>query len=234
MSIMQTFWMGELSILEHTCLQSFVQNNHIVHLYSYEDIKIPTGVILCDAESILPRSKMFIFQNSLAAFSDMFRYKLLLDKGNYWIDSDLLCLQHLDLDEEYLFASEYVDKEGKMETITSCIIKAPKNSLMMQQNYEYCEKIDKTHIVWGQIGPALLNNSVSTHNLQNFVKKAEVFCPIHHALSQKFVSPNSILNLSNSYCVHLWNDMWKREKREKNNQYDPESFYEQMKRKYYA
>lgn len=234
MVIVQTFWMGQLSVLEKTCLQSFVVNGHDVHLYSYEDIAVPAGVKVYDANTILSKDKVFIFQNSLAAFSDMFRYKLLLDKGNYWIDSDVICLKQLNFNEDYVFASEYLDINHNTETITSCIIKAPKNDKMIQNNYEYCEQINKNIRAWGQIGPALLNKSVSEYNLQKFVKPAKIFCPTHHMTCTDFVNPERSIQTADSYCVHLWNEMWKRNNLDKNRKYHDQCFYEQIKRQYYA
>jgi hypothetical protein len=34
------------------------------------------------------------------------------------------------------------------------------------------------------------------------------------------------------YAVHLWNEMWRRNQRDKDETYDPGCLYEQLKRRY--
>lgn len=36
----------------------------------------------------------------------MFRYKLILERGGWWVDLDTVCLRPFDLDLEHVFASE--------------------------------------------------------------------------------------------------------------------------------
>ena len=82
--IINVLWIGQLSPLEQLCLKSFVAQGHSVHLYTYDRIdNVPQGVTLQDAAEILPPSNIFRNQlgkgkGSLAAFSDLFRYKLLV------------------------------------------------------------------------------------------------------------------------------------------------------------
>jgi hypothetical protein len=54
---MQSLWIEErLSRIELLSLQSFLANGHECHLYVYSDVSgVPSGVILKDAASIIPR-----------------------------------------------------------------------------------------------------------------------------------------------------------------------------------
>src|SRR3954467_14258102 len=95
--VINELWIGQLSPVEQLCLKSFVAKGHNVHLYTYDAIEnVPQGVTLQDAAQILPPSQIFRNRRgrgkgSLAGFSDLFRYKLLLDKGGWWVDTDVFC-----------------------------------------------------------------------------------------------------------------------------------------------
>lgn len=98
--IINSFWYGsELGDLENMCIKSFIKSGFQFHLWSYDmNIKVPTGCIVKDANEILPKENIFIYykNNSIAPFSDWFRFKLLYDKGGRWTDMDVVCLQPFD------------------------------------------------------------------------------------------------------------------------------------------
>ena len=94
---MQSLWIGNaLSMMEQLSIASFLANGHEYHLYNYEDIEnAPDGTVLKAADQILPESMIFKYKAypSYAGFSNFFRYKLLLTKGGWWVDTDLVCLR---------------------------------------------------------------------------------------------------------------------------------------------
>jgi hypothetical protein len=102
--IVHGLWVGsELSALELLSIKSFLFHGHEFHLWLYESIQtpLPDGVIVQDANKILAKKHVFRYKNksnfghgkgSLAGFSDIFRYKLLYDKGGWWADMDITCL----------------------------------------------------------------------------------------------------------------------------------------------
>ena len=57
----QSLWIGErLSTIERLSIQSFLTNGHEYHLYVYSDVgEVPSGVVLKDASSIIPRDGIF-------------------------------------------------------------------------------------------------------------------------------------------------------------------------------
>lgn len=100
-----TFWYGgKLRIVDNICLRSMViatqHTKQNVKLYSYENIKVPEGVILCDASEILdknvikridpyfPNLKQYN-QLSIVQFSDIFRIMLMKKQKGLWLDTDL-------------------------------------------------------------------------------------------------------------------------------------------------
>ncbi len=99
-AVFQTFWYGSaLSPYEMFCLRSFVDHGHHVDLYTYDHaLEVPAGVTRRDAAEVLPQTDVFVYQHdgfgkgSPSAFSNVFRYQLLRDRGGWWIDTDVVCL----------------------------------------------------------------------------------------------------------------------------------------------
>lgn len=86
-----TFFHGNsLSLLEWLCMESFLNHGHSLNLHCYKDFEVPAGVKKVDARQTLPFEKFFVFDNSLSAFTNVFRYKLILETGGWWVDTDVL------------------------------------------------------------------------------------------------------------------------------------------------
>src|SRR4029077_3324607 len=109
---MQSLWIGErLSKIELLAIQSFLSNGHEYHLYVYSDVgEVPSGVILKDAASIIPRNLIFTTSGSLSIFSDWFRNELLLAGGGYWVDLDVVCLKPLRFEDPIVIGKEDCSK----------------------------------------------------------------------------------------------------------------------------
>src|SRR5215471_6623997 len=109
-SRVQSLWIGtRLSTMECLSIASFVHYGHAFHLYAYDEIQnLPSGVTVLDANEILPRSSIFTYRGngSVAGFANHFRYKLLMDRGGWWADLDMVCLRPLDFERESVVASE--------------------------------------------------------------------------------------------------------------------------------
>ena len=98
-TLFQGFWHGPaLGPLREACLASFIAKGHRFDLYTYERVTVPAGVNLRNAGEILPISEIFYFDNPLSGkrdigpFVDLFRYKLLSERGGWWSDVDAICL----------------------------------------------------------------------------------------------------------------------------------------------
>ncbi|HYL98852.1 MAG TPA: glycosyltransferase, partial [Blastocatellia bacterium] len=160
-------WIGEsLSRMELLTLLSFIRQGHRFHLWVYDKINtpIPEGVILEDATEILPRSAVFkrrevdpqsgVGAGSYGApFSDLFRYKLLHDKGGYWADMDVTCLKPFPADTPYLFRSHRIGVVGN-------IMKCPRGSRLMGQTFEQTLRLADEGSPW------LLPNQILSENLK--------------------------------------------------------------------
>lgn len=195
--------------MECLSINSFLRNKHSFHLYVYDEVKnIPLGTIVKDANEIIPLADLnYKTFPKLALFADFFRYKLLLDKGGWWVDLDTVCIKPFDFPEDYVFSSEVLNTGGSH--VNNGNIKAPKNSSLMQLCWDKCSKMDIPKMRWGSSGPALIRSSIHELGLQKYVKPPEVFCPIPPWDVPKL--NDSYANLvvpKSAHAVHLWNNFW--------------------------
>jgi mannosyltransferase OCH1-like enzyme len=232
--IIQGLWVGsELSVMEQLSIASFLKNGHQYHLYIYEDVKnIPRGTTVKDGNEILPASRIFQYKQQLsyAGFSNFFRYKLVLERGGWWVDTDTICLKPFDFEEEYVFSSEFAMGQ---EFINSGIFKAPAGCELMAHAWRVCETKDPEHLVWGETGPRLMAAAVKEFSLERYKQSPEVFCPLGYADWHKVLEPDADLEFSDgTYAVHLWNERWRAAGKDKNAVYSDGCLYEVLKRKY--
>ena len=219
--------------MEQLSIASFLANGHDYHLYVYADVKnIPGGTEAKDAKSILPSSDIFQYTGrpSYAGFANFFRYKLLLEKGGWWADTDTVCLKPFDFPEEFVFSSEI----SKGEEVVNCgVVKAPAGSDAMAFAWEECQVKDPGKLVWGETGPMLMAEAVRKFSLERYRQPYHVFCPLGFFEWQKILEPDSEAILqSSSHAIHLWNEKWRQAGQNKNAQYAETSIYEQLKKRY--
>jgi hypothetical protein len=227
----QSLWVGDaLTPMERLSLSSFVALGHDVDLYVYDDVaNVPAGVTLRDAAEVLPRSAIFRYADSgsLAGFSNFFRYKLLLERGGWWVDTDVVCVRPFDFDGEHVFGSELFHGAP---IVTSCVIRAPAGSAAMEQAWRICSASDIATLKWGQTGPHLCAEVVRAHGLESSVQPPEAFCPIPFYEWRTLVDPSAKIELpAATYAVHLWNEMWRRGGVDKSAVFDPACLYERLK-----
>jgi mannosyltransferase OCH1-like enzyme len=232
--VIQGLWIGpQLSVMEQLSIASFLRNGHEYHLYVYDEIEhVPRGTVFKDANKILPSSKIFKYkqQQSYAGFANFFRYKLLLEQGGWWADTDTICLKPFDFPEPHVFATEIC---SGLEVVTSAIIKAPIGSEAMGHAWDVCQSKDPEKLVWGETGPRLIAEAVQKYSLERYAKAYHVFCPLGHADWPRVLEPETEVSIAaRSYAIHLWNENWKGAGQDKNAQYPDNCFYEQLKRRY--
>src|SRR6185503_19703419 len=169
--IVQSLWVGsELSTMEQLSIASFLRNGHEYHLYTYNELlNVPAGTTIKDANEILPSSAIFQYTRrpSYAGFSNYFRYKLLVERGGWWADSDMVCLRPFDFEEEYVFSSEM---NGGHELTNVGVIKAPIGSEAIEQACRVCESKEPSKITWGKIGPRLMSQIIEQYGLDKYQK----------------------------------------------------------------
>jgi Glycosyltransferase sugar-binding region containing DXD motif len=252
----------ELSVMENLSIKSFIANGHEYHLYVYEKVKnIPTGTMVKDGNEILSEDQIFKYQSgwgkgSYAGFADLFRYHLLKKCGGWWADTDVICLKPFDLSSSCVIASSYEGKWG--EPANDCVLKLPKSSELTDYLVDATGAMNLETAEFGQTGPLLLQKAVKDLNLSQYVVSHKLFCPITwRAVNKKIVYPSVTITVegfleyakdivrpilhphlktggitSNSYSLHLWNEIWRQNSLDKNQIYDNNCLYEILKRKY--
>jgi len=232
--IIQGLWIGgRLSAMERLCISSFLHHGHPFHLYVYQDTEgIPPGTVVLDGESILPRSRIFTYRehDTYAGFANFFRYRLLLEKGGWFVDADTICLKPFDFGDEYVFSSEGIN--GRQQ-VNLGAVKAPPGSPVMRYAWEACERMNTGELKWSQCGPSLAGQAIEVCSLRQFVKPPAAFCPVHFSVWEEMLDPDSALTFDETtYAVHLWNELWRRSSRDKDATYPDGCLYERLKRRY--
>jgi hypothetical protein len=234
-AVIQGLWIGpKLSVMEQLSISSFLLNGHQYHLYVYDEVKnVPAGTVLRDASDILPSSRIFQYRGrgSYAGFANFFRYKLLLERGGWWVDSDIVCLKPFDFDDEYVFAAE---SDNTRDQATNCAMKVPAGSPAMAHAWEVCQSKKPDDLAWGVTGPQLLRETISTFHLEGYQRPHQTFCPVHYWNWFHILEPEHRLLVvdQQSHAIHLWNEMWRQGARDKNDRPPNESYYEYLQERF--
>ncbi len=246
--VIQSLWVGdELSVMERLCISSFLLNGHPFHLYTYKSIgNVPKGTTVRDACEIIDPDRIFKYKDrdTYAGFSNVFRYKLLFERGNYWVDTDVVCLRPFKSTGDYVFAkSKRVKSDGGDLVpfwVESCVIKTPPGADVMNYCYEESIRRNPKELNFGDIGPGLLEAGLNKFRLQKYIAGTGVYCPITYTDWKRVISGSPVVScieqanmlLRRSLAVHLWNEMWRESGTDKNRQFPAVSIYETLKRKY--
>lgn len=235
--IIQSLWIGnKASVIEHLCIQSFLDNGHEFHLYVYnENVEnCPVGTIFKDANEIITQEKVFKDAiNSYTSFANWFRYKLLYERGGWWVDMDVICLREFDFSLDHCFTTEVIFDYGPPMTIANnAIIKAPKNAEFLSDMLAYMERKDLTNAKWGQFGSRFLARVLSHYDSQKYIQPDYRFCPINWHQTALLFKEDVEMNFDNSHAIHLWNNIWSVQGIDKNATFHPNSIIEKLKAKY--
>lgn len=169
-------WIGDrLSPLELLCIYSYINSGHCFHLWLYESLltPLPKEVIVEKAGDILPQNSVFAYENSnqyghgkgsYAGFSDIFRYKLLYEKGGWWTDMDVICLKPLDFWEPYVFRTHHDFP------MVGNIMKCPPQSELMKRCYEEAAaSVNASNTDWN-LPIKILNHHIAALALKTYIQ----------------------------------------------------------------
>ncbi len=144
----QFFWSeGPLNCISQLCLRSFTRYSGVtVHLYSYDrDLNPDIPECVChDANEYLSHE---IYEHVKTSFggkygegwgyseaSDLFRYRLLYEKGGWYFDTDCLLFKPLTP----LFDRDYVFGWASATLVNNAVLKFPKGHVLLDQLYKEC------------------------------------------------------------------------------------------------
>ena len=110
------FWEGVLTNYEVASINSFVNNNFEVNLWTYSQnsfSKMSKEVKIKDASEILPINLLSSLNQNFqkanySSFSNLFRYRLLNVYGGWWFDTDCFCLKNVSEFKNIISGREYV------------------------------------------------------------------------------------------------------------------------------
>jgi hypothetical protein len=233
--IVQSLWIGDrLSVMEQLCIRSFLDHGHPFHLYTYQQIaNIPEGTEVRDGTEILPAREIFVYRRgcgkgSPSAFSNVFRYRLLLERGGWWADLDACCTRPLEFPDEHVVGYER-ERDGTPH-VNCGLMRAPAGSPIARFCWSECQKIDRAKVRWGQIGPRLTARAIRQSGTPVRLLPPDAFYPIDYVHFHRLVRDRRVP--AGCYSIHLWNSRWRREGLDPDAIYPPDCIYEQLKRRH--
>jgi hypothetical protein len=215
------FWEGILTNYEVASINSFVNNNFKVNLWTYSQnsfSKISNEVEIKDASEILPINLLnSLNQNfqkaNYSSFSNLFRYRLLNVYGGWWFDTDCFCLKNVSEFEKIIYGREYVLGLERENYVGSAVMYFTETELLENiENYAY-EVIKKNNnkLKWGEIGPDLITEIIVSNGLINNILNPDYFFPIPPNNISKLFDPNIEMNyLKDAFICHSWNEMFRK------------------------
>ncbi len=217
--IIQSLWIGPaLGALQRLGIASFLRQGHEYHLYCYDEVaNVPAGTVIRDAREVLPASSIFRYQEgfgagSVAAFANLFRYKLLLDAGGWWVDTDVVCLRPFAFPDPVVLASDHTEEASGASV---AVIRLPPGHDLARRCYEAAAGRGSEGLTWGETGPRLFQLAVQTGDLDPCVQGACVFSPIPCWGWRLALCPDRAAWLPflrpQTRAVHLWHEMWRGE-----------------------
>lgn len=207
--VVQGFWSGPITAMERLSIASFLQNGHRFDLYTYDAREVqsvpPGNVHICDAREIVPESEVSTFRCA-QQFSDYFRIALLLKKGGWHSDLDVVLLRPLDFSADFCFYRDHDES-----TISFAFSKAPAGSSLMRHCYDYLSQMapdDRARLSWQEVGTEFVSGAVEYFNLTAFAQPGYVLDPVHWSRVRDLIDPTAAFDLSRSYSVHLFHAAW--------------------------
>lgn len=165
-------WVGsQLSGVQRLSIRSFLHYGHEVTLFTYGGIEAPDGCQVADANEVLTEDKIFQSHNTFAAFSDVFRYKMLAETDYLWIDADTICLRSDWNFGEYVFGYQEPFK------VTNNVLGYPKDSLLAKRLVDEAQYQEGRE--YDALGPVLLTRIIAELGLGAYVEPEQSFNPIH-------------------------------------------------------
>lgn len=176
MAEFQSFFSGPaLGYIERACLCSFIARGHRFRLYSYNSVAVPEGVEHGNAEEVISRDDHDAFfavaPDRVSQFSNGFRYRLLHQRGGWWVDTDVLCLSADVPADDIVLGFEMP------ATIGSAIMRFPAGHAFNAAAYAFWR--DNRQVAsWGHTGPRLVTRLAAEQGLSALAAPVGELYPI--------------------------------------------------------
>jgi len=166
-----SFWHGgPLNPFAWACLASFPRAEAKIRLYSYDlGLEVPPGVRLADARSVssdvsLVRRFTVAGRPSIATFADFFRYRMILETGCCWVDTDLVCLTRPEFAGEPMIFCRQADAVSTL-LVNNAVLRLPASEPALAELVATAESAIDVDQKWGALGPFLLTPILEKHGL---------------------------------------------------------------------
>jgi hypothetical protein len=213
------FWHGQMTQYELFCIESFVHHGFDVNVWSYTPL---SSLRFNDAREILDISHLRKYSQgnkkaNIAAFSDVFRFNLLHQRGGWWFDADCICLKDVNEFELLMHDKKIVAGYEDRNRIGSAVLwfdDKQTSSLFLNELQQRCETNKNTFKAWGHIGPIMVTDVVKKHDLTSDICTPNYFYPVHYHKFSLFFESTKIHEVeklcSNSYTCHLWDSLFRK------------------------
>jgi len=209
----QSFWSGgTLSPYEVLCLKSFIACGHGFDLYTFDrEMAVPTGVRICDASELVSEDQLFVYQTgfgqgSPSAFANLFRYKLLAERGGWWTDTDVVCLSS----GVPVFAEFFARQDNKF--INGALLYFEAHDPVMEHCLDEAVKSGR-NVRWGETGPQLFTRALQQFGRTDRAALPEICYPLHWKEALEVMRPSQASALAertrSSLFLHLWNERFR-------------------------
>ena len=219
--IIRSFWFGKpMNWICELSMRSYIRQGHKFELYCYEDFPVPEGVIRMDANEIIPESDSFQMMNSFdgirgrySTFANIFRYKLLFEKGGVWSDLDSICIKPLIFEDgiEVVFATE--NTRSGIEINNCNIYVAKRGNPLFAHLYNSSISQDRESLEHLSFNKNFIIEAMDEMGIDwvSYTSARTTFCPIPWYNIHQIFDPKHEFNLEqmmkNTYAIHLYNNI---------------------------
>ncbi len=211
-----SFWRGgPLNPFAWGCLASFAHEGATLSLFSYDlGLEAPPGVRLADARRICPDETLVSRyladgKPSIAAFADMFRYRMILETGSCWVDADLVCLTTPAFAKEAYVFCRQADAVSAL-LVNNAVLRLPRSDPALAELVATAEAAAGVDGRWGALGPFLLTPVLEKHGLYAKALDPHVCYPIEPEQFWKPFLPGFhdevAAAVEGATLLHLWSE----------------------------
>jgi hypothetical protein len=210
-----SFWHGPLNPFAYCCLASFPRAGARLSLYSYDPkLDVPPGVRLEDARLVCPdesvvRRYIVNGKPSIAAFADMFRYRMIQETGRCWVDADIICLTNPSFAAELYVFCRQADAVSTL-LVNNAVLRLPPCEPALSELVATAESAAGANQKWGALGPFLLTPVLTKHGLYDRALDPHVCYPIEPEQFWKLFLPSYrdrvAEKVRGASMLHLWSE----------------------------
>jgi hypothetical protein len=211
-----SFWHGgPLNPFAWACLASFPAEGACLGLYSYDPlVEVPPGVRLADARTICPDETLISRylangKPSIATFADMFRYRMIRETGQCWVDTDLVCLKAPAFAKDLAIFCRQADAVSTL-LVNNAVLRLPRSDAALAELVAVAEAASGVDGRWGALGPFLLTPVLEKHGLYGKALDPHVCYPIEPEQFWKPFLPSFRdeveRTVEGATLLHLWSE----------------------------